>query len=146
MLAAAPPPDEIVVGVGPGSYSGIRIGISAAIGLQLAWKIPARGIHSAMGYEGADFQVILDARGSWIYSRVCVGRVVEGPLFCTLEELEKKADPSLPTFRPDTEESPVFPSAAIIGARMITLVADLPLQPLYLKAPHITLPKNAKKI
>jgi tRNA threonylcarbamoyladenosine biosynthesis protein TsaB len=38
--------DEIVVGCGPGSFTGVRIGISAARGLGLGWGVPVRGIPS----------------------------------------------------------------------------------------------------
>ena len=39
-------PDEIVVEVGPGSFTGIRIGVAAARALALAWKVPIHGISS----------------------------------------------------------------------------------------------------
>jgi tRNA threonylcarbamoyladenosine biosynthesis protein TsaB len=38
--------DGIVVGCGPGSFTGVRIGISAARGLGLGWGVPVRGIPS----------------------------------------------------------------------------------------------------
>ena len=36
-------PDQIYVNIGPGSFTGIRIGISAARALSLAWNIPCLG-------------------------------------------------------------------------------------------------------
>ena len=149
MLEDAPPLDEIIVGVGPGSYSGIRIGISAAIGLQLAWKIPARGIHSAMGYEGSDFQVILDARGSWVVSTIRDGKLTSAPTHHTREQWLEKKDDDLPIFTPDNvlDLTPTFPRAAVIGKRLLDskISANLRLQPLYLKPPHITMAKDQVK-
>ena len=46
------PPEEIIVGLGPGSYAGIRIAISAAIGLQVTSK--TRLIGSPTGYIGSE--------------------------------------------------------------------------------------------
>ena len=39
-------PSEIVVEIGPGSFTGIRVGIAAARALGLAWNVPVRGVLS----------------------------------------------------------------------------------------------------
>jgi tRNA threonylcarbamoyladenosine biosynthesis protein TsaB len=38
--------DRIIVGCGPGSFTGVRIGIAAARGLGLGWSIPVFGVSS----------------------------------------------------------------------------------------------------
>lgn len=40
--------DRIVVGCGPGSFTGVRIGIAAARGLGLGWGVPVLGVNSLM--------------------------------------------------------------------------------------------------
>jgi len=45
-LSDAPPADQIIVGVGPGSFSGIRAAIASAQGIATAWSCPVLPIRS----------------------------------------------------------------------------------------------------
>lgn len=47
LLAGQAPPDAVLVDVGPGSFTGIRIGIAAARALGLAWGVPVHGLSGA---------------------------------------------------------------------------------------------------
>ena len=67
------PPDRIAVGLGPGSYAGTRIAISAAIGLQLAAKAELIGLSSlcAIACDAPEFAVVGDAhRQSFFLTQV----------------------------------------------------------------------------
>ena len=66
--------ETIVVGLGPGSYAGTRIAISAAIGLQVASRARLVGYPSicAIECDAPEYCVIGDARrNSFFYARVC---------------------------------------------------------------------------
>jgi tRNA threonylcarbamoyl adenosine modification protein YeaZ len=48
-------PEEVRIDVGPGSYTGIRIGIAAARALGLAWGVPVHGIGALQLVAAAAF-------------------------------------------------------------------------------------------
>ena len=75
-------PGEIVVGLGPGSYAGVRIAIASAVGLRTAVGAKLGGLASicALEVEERDYCVIGDARRQSFYlARVSDGRLIEGP-------------------------------------------------------------------
>lgn len=68
--AGADRADEVLVDVGPGSFTGIRVGVAAARAFGLAWGAPVRGFAStalvAAGVGGA-VHVALDASRGEVY-------------------------------------------------------------------------------
>lgn len=63
--------DRLVVGVGPGSYTGVRVAASYALGLARAWGVEVFGVSSLMAmaapHEGV-VGVTLDARRGNVYA------------------------------------------------------------------------------
>ena len=47
MLAGRAPPAALLIDIGPGSFTGIRIGIAAGRALGLAWGVPVTGFSGA---------------------------------------------------------------------------------------------------
>jgi tRNA threonylcarbamoyl adenosine modification protein YeaZ len=149
-------PDTIIVGLGPGSYAGTRIAISAAIGLQAASRSRLIGFPSicAIDCDASEYCVIGDARRqTFFFARIRGNELAAGPTLMSEAELREKLDKidkKMSTFT--TEKLPQFeraevryPSAKILAR----LTADLkrtfakpPLEPIYLREPHITIPKK----
>ncbi|MDB5738212.1 MAG: tsaB [Sphingomonas bacterium] len=48
-------PDAILVDCGPGSFTGLRVGLAAAIGLGIGWGVPVRGYSSMASIAAASF-------------------------------------------------------------------------------------------
>lgn len=146
--------DAIAVGLGPGSYAGVRIAISAAIGLGLSTGARLAGVPSVAALEVAEneYLAIGDARRETFYfTRVENGACREGPLLASAEELRARiaAHAALPVFTsaamPEFPEARIaLPSAAIIArlagsGRGVTMRDEL--EPIYLREPHITQPR-----
>jgi len=76
------PPQQVVVGMGPGPFTGLRVGISFAHTFGLARSIPVVGICSldAIAIDEAEYTVAIDARRKEIYwARYKDGIRIEGP-------------------------------------------------------------------
>jgi tRNA threonylcarbamoyl adenosine modification protein YeaZ len=147
-------PETIIVGLGPGSYAGTRIAISAAIGVQLSCDARLIGYPSvcAMESEAQKYSVIGDARRkSFFFAGILSNELIEGPILFSEIELKAKLesiDPATPVFSSESlrQFQPLvisFPSALILARlakqprRRFCLP---PLEPLYLREPHVTMP------
>ncbi len=151
--------DTIVVGLGPGSYSGIRVAISAAIGLSTGFNAELVGIPSvvAMASRRGEYFVIGDARrAEFYYAFVHNGECVEGPELLSGEQLQSRI-----MQRPDClivaseplemvpQAELAFPSALRLArlaraGRSIAMRGDL--EPIYLRDPHITQPRATPRL
>jgi len=68
-LKVAKPPHQVVVGMGPGPFTGLRVGIAFAQTFALSRQIPMIGICSldAISIDSDDYTVAIDARRKEIY-------------------------------------------------------------------------------
>ena len=152
-------PNVIVVGLGPGSYAGTRIAISAAIGLQISSGARLIGFPSICAIESAepDYCVIGDARRkSFFFARISGNELMEEPELFSDEGLKSK----LASLRNDTpifcsESLPQF-SVAMVRYPSAQLLARLaqdpnrnfrlpPLEPMYLQEPYVTMANPATR-
>ncbi|HET9419325.1 MAG TPA: tRNA (adenosine(37)-N6)-threonylcarbamoyltransferase complex dimerization subunit type 1 TsaB [Chthoniobacterales bacterium] len=149
-------PERMIVGLGPGSYAGTRIAISAAVGLQFASGAELVGLPSicAVECDAVEYCVIGDARRqSFFFARICANELVEGPELLGEIELRAKMetlDVKMSIFA--SEELPQFPRVQVRypSARVLARLARdanrgfvlPPLEPMYLREPHITVPKS----
>jgi tRNA threonylcarbamoyl adenosine modification protein YeaZ len=145
---------EIVVGLGPGSYAGVRIAIATALGLRTAVRAKLVGLPSicALNVEARDYCVIGDARRqSFFFAKVSDARLIEGPILMTAAELETMiSEATSPIYA--SELLPQFPLAKLAypSASKLTGLARAEiddtrsLEPIYLREPHITVPKAAR--
>ena len=68
-LKVAKPPHQVVVGMGPGPFTGLRVGIAFAQTFALSRQIPVIGICSldAIAIDRDEYTVAIDARRKEIY-------------------------------------------------------------------------------
>lgn len=155
----------VVVGTGPGSYSGTRVGIAAAQGIAIVHGCPAVGVASILAVPlavaGKKCIAIGDARrGDWWYAIIEHGKIQQEPTLIKHDLLEKYIDAEDADFFTLEDSStwkfskPIHkqvPSAAglhhawsvLSDAEKNTLIHTLP-QPVYIKPPHITVSPNKK--
>src|SRR5258707_4986411 len=146
-------PETIIVGLGPGSYAGARIAISAEIGIQLSCDARLIGYPSicAMQCDAQQYCAIGDARRkSFFFARIIKNEVIEGPTLFSEFELKAKLESLAPATLVFSSEllsqfhRPLisFPSALILARLAKESRRSFylpPLEPIYLREPHITI-------
>ena len=152
--------DSIVVGLGPGSYAGVRIAIATAIGLQAGIGAKLFGLPSICAIDPAtdDYCVIGDARReSFFFARIRVNEIVDEIELHSEADLRarlKNVDRETPGY--SSEALPQFPQAAVrypsalllaqLFQRGVVHASETLLQPIYLREPHITIPNDKRHI
>jgi len=162
--------DRIAVTTGPGSFTGLRVGLSAARGIALAANKTVVGLTTLAAYaapvvtDNAEQPVIsaIDARHDQVYFQVVSGdgRSLIRPRVAPIEEAlrasrfgaphlvgnaagilaDRWPTDALPPFRVDAQPAPDIAWVAWLGAAVNPDTA--PARPYYLRAPDAKLPKD----
>lgn len=147
--------DAILVDCGPGSFTGIRVGLAAARALGYAWGVPVRG-YSALALiaasqgEGESLGVaITGGHGELFVQRFALGVPLD-PLrsFLPAQAAQAISDElvlgsgaqALVAARGFGRAEERFPDAALAG-RLPDALATLPPVPIYGRAPDAKLPQ-----
>ena len=155
--------DRIGVTVGPGSFTGLRVGIAAARAIALAWSIPAVGVSTLAALAAplilddrtGTIGVAVDARHGHVFFAAfhADGRILVPPRFAAVSDAMRQLGEG--PLRLAGSGAPILAieawsrgiSADIVGDRIapdiayvarLGLLADpasAPPRPLYLKAP-----------
>jgi tRNA threonylcarbamoyl adenosine modification protein YeaZ len=138
--------DGVVAGLGPGPFTGLRVGIAAAISFAAAREIPVFGVpsHNVGILSPTPVTIVTDARRKeWAWSSYEDGAAIAGPSLVPTTELGSLAVLAThPERRCDTVSAGELGLAATIQLDRGDDLSDL--TPLYLRAPDAT-PSNGPK-
>ncbi len=137
--------DAVVVGCGPGPFTGLRVGMATAAAFGHALGVPVHGVCSldaiGIGTTG-DMLVVTDARRREVYwARYRDGVRVDGPAVNAAADVPAGAaavagSPEHAALFDLPRRAPASPSAAgLVGAVTDWVSAPEPLVPLYLRRP-----------
>lgn len=139
----------VVTGIGPGPYTGLRVGIAAARAVAFARGIPLHAVpsHDAValslvegGVAAGRFSVVTDARRREVAVTVYSAAL---PLPLTIEpahlvlRIDWVPDEAVAAY--EVTEIPAAPLAHVALARIAAGAAPLSPRPLYLRQPDVTL-------
>lgn len=174
VLAQGPAPTHVAAGMGPGPFTGLRIGITAARTFAQARSLPLVPVasHDAMALEllggapgratlgsefvgaaaSTPFAIVTDARRrefAWsVYDRLDddgLPRRLTGPVLAHRDEIDERLG-ALGAVRVDATVVPAA-ALALVAARAVAAgrVIAGP-EPLYLRAPDVTMPGAPKRV
>ena len=162
----------IAVTLGPGGFTGVRIGLAAAEGLALAWNLPILGLDSfavvaaavpAAEREGRDLLVLIDAKRAEVYAQLRPAGAAPGEPALLAPAALAACLPPGPLLLAGDAVAQARPALVAAGLALVAssaageadaavlarLAAALPLpadrqppRPLYLRAPDTTLPRR----
>ena len=145
----------VVTGLGPGPYTGLRVGVVSAAALGDACGLPVVGVctHDAVG-SGAR-TVVTDARRKEVYwaAYSADGSRIEGPDVVRPEDLHRSGpfvgDPAFAERLGATVTPAEVTTAGLVRAASAQLAdpsSAVPLIPLYLRRPDATPPAALKAV
>ena len=138
----------VVVGLGPGPFTGLRVGIAAGIAFALGRDVPIYGVpsHDAAAVGHSSRTVVTDVRRrelAWTTYRD--GVAVNGPSLTTEGTLANDVDlGEFPEVRAVTISAALLATAALNRIERGDDLASL--TPLYLRAPDATPGNGAKRV
>lgn len=141
--------ERVVVGIGPGSYNGIRSALATGWGIAAAREIPLVGVSSLLGLAEGAYTAIGDARrGQYYWAAVEGGAFTSEPVLLEAGDLPAYLEkfPELPRYVPasvkELPEAVVRTPSAVrlaIASNAVQPSLGIP-EPLYLKPAYINLP------
>jgi tRNA threonylcarbamoyladenosine biosynthesis protein TsaB len=161
---------RIAVTTGPGSFTGLRVGLSAARGIALAANVPVVGVTTLASYaapivsQNAEHPVVsaIDARHDQVYLQVVSGNggALIRPRVAPIAEAlntgrfgpphlvgnaagliaDRWPSQAAPPFKVDTQSAPDISWVGWLGAAVSPNTA--PARPFYLRAPDVKPPKE----
>jgi len=163
-------PRAIICVTGPGSFTGLRIGVATANALAYAWQVPVAGITQFEIYESKDISapyiILLKNIHDLVYAKICqtddceyfvgnlkdlsekVGAASIGGEYLPYQEGIKNifGDDKLIGSGKTIEDQPRAELVLRLGHEALAKIDDdkfsLPVSPLYINPPNITKPKN----
>lgn len=155
---------RIAVDCGPGSFTGVRVGIAAARGLALGWGVPVHGYSSAALIAAAAFErtdvpalaAVLEAGHGEVFMHSFDRELATlAPLASLRPDAALRAIGGLPAFGngaarllavdPHCDATDALPDAA--DWRLLpSALAQLPPRPIYGRAPDARLPQGTIRV